>query len=297
VPRFFLAGFTVDGTKEGRLLVSDLKTGRRWWSDPNGAGHQRDFYRIDLKGYDPLEVERAFQQIEDAAAPALHRLLETDHPPPLGEAALDVLPLLASLVIRVPTSRRRVETASERIVRATFSKALPRLPLPPPELHSRIFGHLPPGAIPTPEEYEASMVKFFEDEVLIEIDQTWTIGHMLSAFGLVLDWLARLHWTVAVLQAGSPDFISSDNPVSFRSAGSNGASAVVAISRRTALVGSLQEPERLVIHPDGRFAELVNGLTIGGSEQFVFSSSERVLWNREDGSHGCIVDLPRRQPA
>jgi hypothetical protein len=296
VPRFFLAGFTSDGTKEGRLLVCDLRTGKRWWSDPNGAGHQRDFYRIDLQGYDPLEVEKAFQEIEAAAAPALRRFIGTEAPPPLGETVSEVLPLLASLVIRVPTARRRVESASRRVVRATFPKVLPNLPKPPPELHSRIFGHLPPGTDPTPEDYEASMMRFFNEELQIEIDQTWSIGHMLSAFELVLDRLARLHWTVAVLQAGAPDFVSSDNPVSFRGAASMGVIAVIAISRRMALVGSLYEPEHLVIHPDGRFAELVNGLTIGGAEQFVFSSSEQVLWKREDGSRGNIADFPSRAP-
>lgn len=296
MPRFFLAGFTSEGTKEGRLLVSDLRAGRRWWSDPNGAGHQRDFYRIDLQGYDPLEVEKAFQQIEDAAAPALRRFIGTEAPPPLGEAASEVLPLLASLVIRVPTSRRRVESASRRVVRATFPKVLPSLPKPPPELHARIFGHLPPGTDPTPEDYRASMTRFFNEELQIDIDQTWSIGHMLSAFDLVLDRLARLHWSVAVLQASAPDFVSSDNPVSFRGAAATGVTAVVAISRRTAFVGSLYEPERLVIFPDGRFAELVNGLTIGGAEQFVFSSSEQVHWKKEDGSRGCIADLPSRAP-
>ncbi len=295
MPRFFLAGFTNEGTKEGRLLVCDLRTGRRWWSDPNGAGHQRDFYRIDLQGYDPLDVEKAFQDIEDAAAPALRRLIGTEEPPPLDEAASEILPLLASLVIRVPTSRRRVESASERLVRSTFPKVLPKLPKPPPIIHSRVFGHLPAGVDPTPEEYDAAMLKFFEEEMRIEIDQTWSIAHMLSGFETVLNGIAQLYWTVAVLSANAPDFVSSDNPVSFRSAASFGVSAVAAISRRMALVGSVYEPERLVIHADARFAELVNGLTIGGAEHFVFSSSEQVFWKREDGTRGSIPDLPRRQ--
>jgi len=294
IPRFFLAGFTNEGTKEGRLLVCDLNAGKRWWSDPNGAGHQRDFYRIDLAGYDPLEVEKAFQEIEDAAAPALRKLTGTEEPSPFDEIATEVLPLLASLAIRVPTSRRGVERASERVVRAAIPKALPRLPKPPPIIHSRLFGHLAPGVEPSPEEYEAAMLKFFEDEVRIEIDQTWSIAHMLSGFDFVLKKLAELYWTVAALPPGTPDFITSDNPMLFRGAGLSGVSAIIALSRRVAAVGSVYEPERPVIHPDARFAGLVNALTLAAAERYVFSASEQIYWKKNDGTVGDISDLPRR---
>jgi len=297
IPRFFLAGFTNEGTKDGRLLVCDLNAGKRWWSDPNGAGHQRDFYRIDLEGYDPLDVERAFQDIEDAAAPALRRLIGTEEPPPFDETASDVLPLLASLVIRVPTSRRGIEWASERVVRATIPKALPKFPKPPHIIHSRLFGHLPPGVDPSPEEYEATMLKFFEDEVRIEIDQTWSIAHMLSRFDFVLKKLAELYWTVAVLPPGTPDFVCSDNPMSFRGAVSSGVSAIIALSRRVATVGSVYEPERPVIRTDARFAGLVNALTIGSAERYVFSASDQIHWKKSDGTFGDISDLPRRGDA
>lgn len=295
VPRFFLAGFTNEGTKDGRLLVCDLGAGKRWWSDPNGAGHQRDFYRIDPEGYDPLEVEKAFQAVEDAAAPALRRLTGTETPPPFDETASELLPLIASLVIRVPTSRRVIERASERVVRATIPKALPKFPKPPPIIHSKLFGHLPPGVDPSPEEYEAAMLKFFDEEVRVDIDQTWSIAHMISGFEFVLQKLAELNWTVAVLPPGTPDFVSSDNPVSFRGAASSGMSALIALSRRVAVVGSVYEPQNLVIHTDARFSGLVNALTIGGADRYVFSASDQIHWRRGDGLFGDISDLPRRE--
>lgn len=295
VPRFFLAGFTNEGTKDGRLLVHDLDAGRQWWSDPNGAGHQRDFYTIDLEGYDPLHVENAFQALEDAAAPALRTLTQSETPAPLDEAA--VLPLIASLVIRVPTSRRRVEQASERVVRSAMPLALPTLPKPPPVIHAHVFGHLPAGAEPTPEEYEAAMMKFLEDEVRVDISQTWSIAHMLSRFEFVLTKLAQLYWSVGVSPPDAPDLITSDNPVSFRGPNSTHVSAVIALSRRVAVVGTVYEPEKSIIVTDARFVGSVNALTIHGAEKYIFAASEKIHWSKGDGTFGGIADLPSRAAA
>lgn len=260
------------------------------WKVPIGRREKASLHPALLSG-------GVHERGDDAAAPALRRLIGTEEPPPFDETASDVLPLLASLVIRVPTSRRGIEWASERVVRATIPKALPKFPKPPHIIHSRLFGHLPPGVDPSPEEYEATMLKFFEDEVRIEIDQTWSIAHMLSRFDFVLKKLAELYWTVAVLPPGTPDFVCSDNPMSFRGAVSSGVSAIIALSRRVATVGSVYEPERPVIRTDARFAGLVNALTIGSAERYVFSASDQIHWKKSDGTFGDISDLPRRGDA
>jgi hypothetical protein len=49
-----------------------------------------------------------------------------------------------------------------------------------------------------------------------------------------------------------------------------------------------------VIHPDARFAGLVNALTLAAAERYVFSASEQIYWKKNDGTFGDISDLRRR---
>jgi hypothetical protein len=50
---------------DGMLFVYDVRQRRRAW--PEGAAHQRDFYRVDVPGGPPSLAEDAFASMEIAA--------------------------------------------------------------------------------------------------------------------------------------------------------------------------------------------------------------------------------------
>jgi hypothetical protein len=72
VPRCWLAGFTETGENDDRLWVTDLSRGHQWPSTPDGAGHIRDFYRLeDENASDPVMAETALSRIETEVGPIL----------------------------------------------------------------------------------------------------------------------------------------------------------------------------------------------------------------------------------
>lgn len=73
VPRFLVAGFTETGTAEGVLHVTNLRDGRTWKSTPKGAGHQRDYYRVDMPGLEPDAFETELAKIEANASDVIRK--------------------------------------------------------------------------------------------------------------------------------------------------------------------------------------------------------------------------------
>jgi hypothetical protein len=81
VPQAYLAGFTDSGTKDGRLYAHDYKQLKTWASTPAGVGFERDYYRIDLPGRSPDEIEEMLALVEDPGSVILKRVLETQASP------------------------------------------------------------------------------------------------------------------------------------------------------------------------------------------------------------------------
>jgi hypothetical protein len=122
-PQCWLAGFTDTGEKTGTLWVTDLKKKKQWKSNPQNAGHRRDFYRASDLGLDPLTFEKQFSKIESLIAPLLKELYLKPRVPDRGEL-LDLLFFAAIQYVRVPAFRPNILRISDSIHRAWFAKAL-----------------------------------------------------------------------------------------------------------------------------------------------------------------------------
>ena len=82
VPQFWLMGFTETGEQDGRLYVTNLPRKRQWPSNPRGAGHRRDFYRVeDPSLTDPFAIEKLFSKIESDVAPVFKSMTEEKRGP------------------------------------------------------------------------------------------------------------------------------------------------------------------------------------------------------------------------
>jgi Protein of unknown function (DUF4238) len=76
VSQGYLAGFTENGTRDGRLIVSDLVSCSLFQTKPRNVAAKRDFNRIDAEGQDPDVLERALGEFEGRAASVIRGIGE-----------------------------------------------------------------------------------------------------------------------------------------------------------------------------------------------------------------------------
>jgi hypothetical protein len=75
---------------------------------PEGAAHERDFYRVNVPGEPPSLAEDALSKIESAAAPLIRRVVQ-EQALPSGVERETLLWFVALLAVRVP--KQRAETS------------------------------------------------------------------------------------------------------------------------------------------------------------------------------------------
>ena len=104
IPQFFLAGFTALGSKQGTLYVHDLEQLKSWPSNPEGTGHQKDFYRITLPGRRPDEIEKILGLIETPASKVVKKLA-AKNAIPSGRDFDVLMQFTALMAVRIPRLR------------------------------------------------------------------------------------------------------------------------------------------------------------------------------------------------
>jgi hypothetical protein len=108
IPSFYLAGFTASGTRDGTLHVFDHTRRKRYKTTPLKASRETDFYKIDVPGVDPNEIETALARHETVVAPFVQKIAtggRADHRREVGEA----LALAASIMVRSRWARTIVQ--------------------------------------------------------------------------------------------------------------------------------------------------------------------------------------------
>ena len=116
VPQGYLAAFTNDGTRDGRLFVSDLVSQSTFQTKPRNVAAKRDFNRVDVDGLDPGALEQALGQLEGKAVTVI-RGIRADGELPGDQELGYVVNLMALLVARNPKLRRAMNTARRHEVR------------------------------------------------------------------------------------------------------------------------------------------------------------------------------------
>ena len=65
LPKFYLAGFTASGEVADRLYVLDQGQVKEWYTTPEKAATEHDFYSVDLgPDQDPAAVEKILARLE-----------------------------------------------------------------------------------------------------------------------------------------------------------------------------------------------------------------------------------------
>jgi hypothetical protein len=289
VPRFFLAGFTLSGSKKDQVWESDVESG---WQRPKklkDVASRSDFYRVSAPGVDPAAVEKGLSQIETKAAPLIKQVAETSTLPtdPAEREALFFF--LGMLAIRVPTERPRIREYRERLKAEMETLA-------GWEAGCRRRG--------IPSNYIAYAE--LKDAVENESNQNTYVLVMIKGAEIMNRALMGRRWRVLTSSAGR--LVCSDRPVSFLESEPFGriltssavarsdASIVVPLTRYVALHGewgSGRDSTRELAYGG---AAKINNWSIRNADRYIFSAEDAFIWYSRDGSiHTGMNGLERER--
>jgi len=234
LPRFYLAGFTASGEVEDRLYVFDQATLADWPSSPKKAATERDCYVVDLgPSEDPDVIEKVFSRLETDFSRVLRDIITRRRLPADGEDFNWFINFVASMVVRIPRTRKVAADAVDR-----FTKAELRQALATPEGWVR-FRHvcLSAGHHVGEDEHEKYRQVAESENYAADLDQTSHMRMMTKEMmDALLPALAERTWSLGMATDDAPDFICSDMPVGvFPAKGADIGKRVSLLSRDTVL--------------------------------------------------------------
>jgi hypothetical protein len=300
LPRFYLAGFTLSGDRDGELWALSVKDARQWKGKPGTLGHEKDFYRIDeVEGATSEAVEELFSRVESDMAPALRTVVERRALPDRGTRDFDLLiNFVALMATRVP----RLRSALSEFV-GSIAKHIAELTVASPHaFRSAVESARKAGAdIPEKPDYEA-MREFIEGEhYRVEVDRSWLVSQIFQSIDILLPLLGSRQWSLLIIDDTDCDFVTSDNPVAVSwsepqppsffgpAFGLRRTDVTFPLSRGLAMLGRF-EGRPMVLRADHRIVATVNYRTSSNGERLICSPREDFLCLRPDGI-GTSADL------
>ena len=284
VAQGYLAGFTDDGTRHGKLTVFDLDSRRVFRTGPRNVAAKRDFNRVNLEGRTPDDLERSLGDFEGKAISAIRRVQERGEPL-TSEALNHVVTLMTLLVVRNPRFRRAANDARRHEVRIIGDILTS---------DRRIYEHhvakakkdgFIPEHVDVPFEEMAAFIK--GDQYTVEVSTTESLSLEFGIFQSIFDTLASRSWSLVTAGPDAPDFVTCDHPVAvvFRDPkrrgpigyGLPGTEVSFPLGPRHAVVGMLEDP--LVPHVTARAGEVaaLNNRTLYHVDRQLYARSERVM--------------------
>jgi hypothetical protein len=293
VPRFYLARFTHDGTRAGRLFVLDQRTGARCVTTAGAAARLPDFYRIEVPGVAPDEFEGRVARIEHRTARVFRRVIQ-DHLPPVGDDLEDLVTFVALMAVRTPPHTnhwdRQEAEFMKRILEMTygnpqaFKGAMAR---------AREAGCRVDGA--TPE----AMLEML-DRSKIEFTSTHRAAVVAEHFEVLRPILATRTWSLVAPAPGAGRFICSDMPAVLYDPTprptwvppghfARRSEFTMPIAPDLMILGHFETDAKVHIASAVDVAALNNRTRTYANE--IYSSAENFPWRMRDGSIGGVQQL------
>lgn len=308
VSQCYLKRFTHDGSKNSKLFVLDLDSGKSFVSAPKNVAKQRDFNAIE--GRPVGELENRLSRFEAVVNKSLD-VIEQSRSMEDRNAWVHVMNLAAMFAVRNPRQRENMRRFQVQITERIMSMALSSREMWESQMRQgRASGHIAPENKATYEEVR----EFFErGEYTIEVANGRHIFNEFSAFETMLRTLVTRKWVLCVAPADSGGFITSDHPVCLMN--SDGSSpelhrplghglmettVLFPITRDLSAMGTF-EGENQVVTLERAGVAAMNGLVIRHSERQVYAADDGFLVNTADGGfmRGSEVDwvpMDRRDP-
>jgi hypothetical protein len=294
VPRFYLGGFTVDGTPDGQLFVVDQRSGRTWKSSPAGCAHERDFYRIEGPDVPPDAFEADLSRIESNAAAVVRETVESLQPP-TGEKLRHLITFTTLMAVRTRAMRSHWGRQEGELLRRLMEIGISN-PKGFETLKARAEeeGH-PFKDDETPEKLLDALANSE-----IRFPSSWGVKRLLEHAEILYPMLAARSWSLFVPESGAGHFICSDMPAVVHDPTPRppwaGPSFVdpdsefsMPLSRGVMLFGRF-EAESATYRISGKSVAAMNSRT-GMYASQLYAPSEDFTWLRRDDTVGTVADL------
>jgi hypothetical protein len=285
VPQGYLAAFTHNKKRDGKLAVYDVVAGRYFTTKPRNIAAERDFNRVDVDGYPPDFIENQLGDMEGKASLALRQVIDTEQLCS-AESLTIVINLVCLLIVRNPRFRRSMTGAITR-----SSLAWADLLVSTEATFSRIVDSARrDGYISNAVAYEEVKSFVFNGAFDIEVPSETLLRHEFRIYDDILQLIGRRHWSLLISGEGAPDFITCDHPAVLHQrdrsrlgpfgVGTPGTEIIFPISPRHALSAIFENtnPSRIVLKPRG--VAIINSL--------IFGSADRQIYCREAPFVGLV---------
>jgi hypothetical protein len=209
IPQFYLRGFSEAADKrKAQVFVFDQSTRKSFRTLVRNIGARRNFFRIEVEGFDPNHIEDGMAEIEGEIAPLLTEVIEKKSFPS-DEHFTSVMLLMGNVAVRNPRFRSMLENLHIKIVSKTM-----QMSLQDKDRYHFLIRQARENGVPIREDISYDDMKAFIERgnYKIAIDQTYLIGLELGSVPTVVEQLARRNWAFASAPTGST-FTTCDDPV------------------------------------------------------------------------------------
>lgn len=301
IPRFHLALFTQDGTKDSNLWVFDQLNGNQRESVPGKVGFQKHLYSIELPGSGSDVIEDVFAEVERHVAPIIRNICHSQKLPDDKIAYSWLINYIALLAERTPI---RLEHFTKPI--KDISKILSQMIVSTPERFEATMQSMKRKGMEVngTVSYEEMRDFVLEEKYTISVDNNTRISTLMNAIDAIIPYLGARNWVVVYSPPEIGDFICSDNPVSLHwitqedrgiwSSPGHGCMETevsVPLSSRIMLLGRFEDvPPNIVITSKENLA-ILNSFTGMHSDRFIYSKNNDFLWFKKDQSVGNVDDF------
>jgi hypothetical protein len=290
VSQCYLKRFTHNGSKNSKLFVLDLATGKRFTSAPKNVAKQRDFNMIE--GRPAGELENRLAGFETEVNKALD-VIEQSRTMDDRDAWMHVMNLAAMFAVRNPRQRESMRRFQEQVAKLTMSMVLSSPETWESQMRqARASGHIEPDSKATDEEVR----EFFErDEYTVQVANASHIFNEFKVFEDVLRTLVARKWALCIAPADSGGFITSDHPICLMSSEGSPSelrrpvghrlmetTVLFPITRNLAAMGTFENEDQVVpLSHEGVAA--MNGFVMRHAERQVYAANDNFLVNATAG--------------
>jgi len=300
-PQFYLAGFTVSGSKDECLWALDKKEFKQWKDKPKNLAFQTDFYRIEAPGVNPDEMEKALGKFENKIAPIVNKIIDLEALPVDKDFTMLII-WIALMVFRTPRFRRVYEKPLENI-----GKLVLKMMTATPEIWNNIQESMKKNGYTSKKKASYEDVKRFVEsdyytiEITKEFSREFHTQLLIKFVEEIMPSLISREWSIAFVRDKSNEFICSDNPVllrwtkpmpKFDNPGfeRENTEVIMPLNKNIALLGRFEgKSQRLWV--SRKQVATINRLLAIHAQRFIYSSRKNFLWLNKDGNIGNIIDL------
>ena len=301
VPAFYLAGFTLQGSRNSELFVFDCGQAKSWKSTPGKTGHQRDFYSVDLGSdvHSGTFESKVLSEVDGRCSRVIRETISSRRLPE-GEDFSVLLNFVALSFVRIPRTRQLVNQVTDHVLQQKVRSLIST------EEGWKYFQALSENECGQLSKDDAEQFRqsILDGKYDIELDRTSQVQWIGNLVEEALPLLAERTWSVGFVADGVPDLVCSDAPFSLVPNSSFDGTdelhlanhhmvAFLPLTRRAALLGTYEErPPTFQMNECGVLS--INSSTIMEARQ-VFSAAEDFVYQGADRKPKHMMDLKHVQ--